>query len=177
MQRAECRRPSRLEPNAAPQGESRPLDVIIVSFAVVVAVVAIAGIGSPAIPLAIVNEDLDRAISGIAAGIAAMAALLQWNRYRESQELPALLQSSALLVLAAANATTLVIGIAGLRDSFGFSLQAPGQAPIYAWFVSRFLAAVLFALAAVAEIRHWRFEPRPPRAVALRTGGPPPFAV
>jgi signal transduction histidine kinase len=167
MQGAETRRTGRLEPTTATQAESRPLDVIIVSFALVVSVVSIAGIVSPAIPLAIVNEDLDRAISGIAAGIAAMAALLQWNRYRESQELPALLQSSALLVLAAANATTLVIGIAGLRDSFGFSLQAPGQAPIYAWFVSRFLAAVLFALAAVAEIRHWRFEPRPAWSIAL----------
>ena len=76
MPRAETRRTGRLEPNATPQAESRPLDVIIVSFALVVSVVSIAGIVSPAIPLAIVNEDLDRAISGIAAGIAAMAALL-----------------------------------------------------------------------------------------------------
>ena len=176
MQGAETRRTGRLEPTTIPFGESRPLDVIIVSFALVVSIVSIGGIVSPAIPLAIVNEDLDRAISGIAAGIAAMAALLQWNRYRESQELPALLQTSALLALAAANATTLVIGIAGLRDDFGFSLQAPGQAPIYAWFVSRFLAAVLFALAAVAEIRNWRFEPRPAWSIALGTAALAVFA-
>jgi signal transduction histidine kinase len=176
MQGAETRRTGRLEPATTPLAESRPLDVIVVSFALVVSIVSIAGIVSPVIPLAIVNEDLDRAISGIAAGIAAMAALLQWNRYRESQELPALLQTSALLVLAAANATTLVIGIAGLSDDFGFSMQAPGQAPIYGWFVSRFLAAVLFALAAVAEIRKWRFEPRPAWSIALGTAALAVFA-
>ncbi|HYN70110.1 MAG TPA: hypothetical protein VEX41_07865, partial [Candidatus Eisenbacteria bacterium] len=176
MQGAETRRTGRLEPNAAQSTESRPLDVIIVSFALVVSIASIAGIVSPAIPLAIVNEDLDRAISGLAAGIAAMAALLQWNRYRESQELPALLQTSALLVLAAANGAVLFIGIAGLRDDFGFSLQAPGQAPLYAWFVSRFLAAVLFALAAVAEIRSWTFQPRPAWSIALGTAAIGVFA-
>lgn len=176
MQGAETRRTGRVEANPAPQAESRPLDVIIVGFALVVSVISIGGIVSPVIPLAIVNEDLDRAISGIAAGIAAMAALLQWNRYRENQELPALLQTSALLVLAAANLAALAIGIADLRDEFGFSLQAPGQAPIYAWFVTRFLAAVLFALAAVAEIKRWTFQPRPAWSIALGTAALAVFA-
>jgi signal transduction histidine kinase len=167
MQVSQKPRSARPESAAAILLQSRLLDVIVVSFALVVSVVSIAGIVSPAIPLAIRNDDLDRAISGVAAGIAAMAALLQWNRYREDQDPPALLQASALLVLAAANGANLVIGIAGLGDDWGFTFASPGQAPVYGWLVSRFLAAALFALAAVAELRTWSFEPRPAWAFAI----------
>ena len=145
----------------------RSAGFIVAIGAVAFSLVAFAGLVSPAVPLAIRNDDLDRAITGLAAGIAAMAAILQWNRYREDEEPAALLLATALLVLAAENAVSLVVAITGLQDSLGFSIRSAGQAPIYGWIFSRAIAGALFGLAARAELRGWVRSPRSPVLFAI----------
>jgi signal transduction histidine kinase len=156
----------------------RGIGFVVVLAAIVVSLFSVASLSSPNIPLAIRNDDLDRAISGLAAGIAAMAALLQWNRYREDKDPSALLLATALLVLAAENAFSLLVAITGLQDALGFSLRNPGQAPIYGWILSRALAGTLFGLAALAQLRHWkRSPPAAPFAVTLAALVPFMFIV
>jgi signal transduction histidine kinase len=154
----------------------RGIGFIVVLAAVVVSLFSVAALVSPTIPLAIRNDDLDRAITGLAAGVAAMAALLQWNRFREDEDPAALLLATALLVLAADNSFNLLVAIAGLQDRLGFSLQNPGQAPIYFWVFSRVVAATLFGFAALAELRGWQWSPRSPALFALGIAGLVPVA-
>jgi signal transduction histidine kinase len=155
---------------AQPRGMRR-LGPLVVFGAIAVSLFAVAGLVSPVVPLAIRNDDLDRAITGLATGIAAMAAILQWNRFREDEDPAALLLATALLVLAAQNAVGLFVAIAGLQDTLGFSLRAPGQAPIYGWLISRVIAAALFGAAALAEMRGWMWAPRRPALFALGVAG------
>jgi signal transduction histidine kinase len=150
---------------------TRRLGLLVLLGAIAVSLFAVAGLVSPAIPLAIRNDDLDRAITGLSTGIAAMAAILQWNRFREDEDPAALLLATALLVLAAQNAVSLFVAIAGLQDTLGFSLHAPGQAPIYGWLISRVIAAALFGAAALAELRGWLWAPRRPALFALGVAG------
>ncbi len=145
----------------------RGFGLLVVLAAVAFSLFAVAGMVSPAVPLAIRNDDLDRTITALATGIAAMAALLQWNRFREDEEPAALLLATALLVLATENAVSLFVAIAGLQDTLGFSLRAAGQAPILGWLISRGMAAALFGLAAVAELRGWTRSPRRPALFAI----------
>jgi signal transduction histidine kinase len=160
---------------AAPASLVTPPDVrgiglLVVLFALATSVFALASLLSPFIPLAVENQDLDRVITSLAAGIAAIAALLQWNRFREHREPAALLLATALLVLTAENGFSLFMAVTGLGDGFGFSVDAPGQAPIYGWVVARALAAGLFGAAAVSELRGWRWAPRWPALFALGIG-------
>ena len=165
--------PAAVDPTGArahPAGIRR-LGLLVVFGTIAVSLFAVAGLVSPIVPLAIRNDDLDRAITGLATGIAAMAAILQWNRFREDKDPAALLLATALLVLAAQNAVSLFVAIAGLQDSLGFSLRAPGQAPIYGWLISRVIAAALFGAAALAELRDWMWAPRRPVLFALGVAG------
>ena len=156
---------------ATGRADLRGVGVVVVVVAVAVSLFALASLLSPAIPLAVQNQDLDRVITSLAAGIAAMAALLQWNRFREAREPAALLLATALLVLAAENGFNLFVAIVGLGDDLGFSVSSPGQAPIYGWIVARAIAAAFFGLAALSELRHWRWTPRWPALFALGVTG------
>lgn len=149
----------------------RGVGLAILLAAIAISFFAMLGLVSPAVPLAVRNHDLDRAITGLAAGIASMAALLQWNRYREDEDPAALLLATGLFVLAAENLFNLLVGILGLQDTLGFSVDTPGQAPIYGWILSRAVAAFLFGLAAVAQLRHWNQSPRPAPLFALGITG------
>jgi signal transduction histidine kinase len=149
----------------------RRVGLLVLLGAIAVSLFAVAGLLSPVVPLAIRNDDLDRAITGLSTGIAAMAAILQWNRFREDEDPAALLLATALLVLAAQNAVSLIVAIAGLQDTLGFSLRAPGQAPIYGWLIFRVIAAALFGAAALAELRGWTWAPRRPAVFALGVAG------
>jgi signal transduction histidine kinase len=166
-------RPAAVDPPrpGANSAGMRRLGLLVVLGAIAVSLFAVAGLVSPAVPLAIRNDDLDRAINGLATGIAAMAAILQWNRFREDEDPAALLLATALLVLAAQNAVSLFVAIAGWQDTLGFSLRAPGQAPIYGWLISRVIAAALFGAAALAELRGWLWAPHRPALLALGVAG------
>ncbi|HET7180737.1 MAG TPA: ATP-binding protein [Candidatus Limnocylindrales bacterium] len=101
------------------------------------------------------NRDLDNALAGMIAGVAGMAALLQWLRYREERSLPAFLLSCALLALALANVARAAVTSADLERILGYSMENGSQAPAYAWLVSRSVAGVLFLAAGVARVRSW----------------------
>jgi signal transduction histidine kinase len=147
--------------------DARAAGPLVVLAATAIALLAVAGLVSPAIPLAVINDDLDTAITGLAAGIAGVAALLQWNRFREDGEPAALFLATGLLVLAAGNWFLLVVASLRLQDALGLSVQAASQGPIYGWIVSRAMAASLFVLAGLAEVRGWVRTPRPPGVFAV----------
>jgi signal transduction histidine kinase len=150
-----------LRPGAAQIGR---LDLYIALMAIGLSVVVGSGVFSPRATF--VSRDLYLALNGLVVGVAAMAALAQWNHYTEERSPAGYLLSAALAVLALANGARLVITVLGVEDVFGFSPDAPGQAPIYAWFVNRLFAGGLFGLAGMALVRGWPAVPPPARLVA-----------
>jgi len=145
----------------ADRGEARPdaaqigrLDLYIVLMVVGLAIVVITGVSSPRATF--VSRDLYIALNGLVVGVAAMAALAQWNHYAEERSPAGYLLSTALAVLAIANGARLIIAVLGAEDRFGLSPLEPGPAPIYAWFVNRLFAGGLFTLAGIALLRNGR---------------------
>ena len=142
----------------ADRGDARPdagqigrLDLYIILMAIGLGIVVVTGVSSPRATF--VSRDLYTALNGLVVGVAAMAALAQWNHYTEERSPAGFLLSAALTVLAIANGSRLVITVLGVEDRFGFSAADPGQAPVYAWFVTRLFAAGLFGLAGIALLR------------------------
>jgi signal transduction histidine kinase len=152
---------SDVRPDAAQLGR---LDLYILLMTIGLGIVVVTGVTAPRSTF--VSRDLYIALNGLVVGVAAMAALTQWNHYVEQRTPAEYLLSMALVVLALANVARLVITILGIEDQLGFSADAPGQAPIYAWFSTRAFAAVLFGLAGVAGLRRWTTIPRIAQFVA-----------
>lgn len=150
-----------VRPDAAQLGR---LDLYIILMTIGLGIVVLTGVTAPRATF--VSRDLYIALNGLVVGVAAMAALTQWNHYVEQRTPAEYLLSMALVILALANASRLVITILGIEDQLGFSPDAPGQAPIYAWFSTRFFAAVLFGLAGMAGLRRWTSIPRIAQGVA-----------
>jgi signal transduction histidine kinase len=146
---------SDVRPDAAQLGR---LDLYILLMTIGLGIVVITGVTAPRSTF--VSRDLYIALNGLVVGVAAMAALTQWNHYVEQRTPAEYLLSMALVVLALANGARLVITVLGIEDQLGFSADAPGQAPIYAWFSTRIFAAVLFGLAGIAGLRRWTTIPR-----------------
>jgi signal transduction histidine kinase len=135
-------------PDAAQVGR---LDLYIILMAIGLGIVVVTGISSPRATF--VSRDLYTALNGLVVGVAAMAALAQWNHYTEERSPAGFLLSAALTVLAIANGARLIITVLGVEDRFGFSAADPGQAPVYAWFLTRLFAGGLFGLAGIALLR------------------------
>jgi signal transduction histidine kinase len=133
------------------------LDLYVVLMTIGLAIVVITGVTAPRSTF--VSRDLYIALNGLVVGVAAMAALTQWNHYVEQRTPAEYLLSMALVVLALANGARLAITVLGIEGQLGFSADAPGQAPIYAWFSTRLFAAVLFGLAGIAGLRRWKSIP------------------
>jgi len=149
-------------PDAAQIGR---LDLYIILMAIGLAIVVVTGVTSQRSTF--VSRDLYIALNGLVVGVAAMAALAQWNHYTEDRSAAGYLLSAALAVLAIANSARLVITVLGAEDAFGMSPLAPGQAPVYAWFVNRLFAGWLFALAGIALLRPSARVSRLARFVAI----------
>jgi signal transduction histidine kinase len=117
------------------------------------------------IPTVTVSEELALAIDTVATLVAIAVAVLGWIRYREAGEQPALWRGSALLVLGTLNALTAAITLLGVERAFGYSLDAPGQLPLWMTVWTRALAAALLVVAGLAAIRGEGFARLPPLLV------------
>lgn len=111
------------------------------------------------------NERLALAIDILATLVAVAVAVLGWIRYREAGDEAALWRGSALLVLGSMNAFTAAITVAGWERAFGFSLDDPGQLPLWATVVPRAAGAALLVVAGLAAIG--RSRSRLPAALVL----------
>ena len=75
--------------------------------------------------------------------VALAVAILGWVHFREGNDPAALIRASAFLVLAAQNALLITVVALGIDAAFGFSLEAPGQLPLWAVIIGRGVAAGL----------------------------------
>jgi signal transduction histidine kinase len=98
------------------------------------------------------NSRLALAIDILAALVAVAVAVLGWIRYREAGEGAALWRASALLTLGSLNALTAGITVLGWERAFGFSLNAPGQLPLWLTVVPRAAGAILLITAGLAAV-------------------------
>jgi signal transduction histidine kinase len=111
------------------------------------------------------NERLALAIDILATLVAVAVAALGWIRYREAGEEAALWRGSALLVLGSMNAVTVAITMLGWQRAFGFSLDDPGQLPLWATISPRAAGAALLIVAGLAAIGRTRTPGLPPLLV------------
>jgi signal transduction histidine kinase len=99
---------------------------------------------------------LDITINVSAVLIGAAVAILAWARWRDTGESVVLYQSSAFVALTLVNAFVVAIVIAGREVEFGLSPDGPGEAPVYLWTVTRFVAAYLLVVGAIRSLRRER---------------------
>jgi signal transduction histidine kinase len=111
------------------------------------------------------NDRLALAIDILATLVAVAVALLGWIRYRETGEEAPLWRASALLVLGIMNALTVTITVLGWERAFGFSVDGPGQLPLWATVLPRVTAAALLVVAGLAAIGRSRSHRLPPLLV------------
>ncbi|HEX6655533.1 MAG TPA: ATP-binding protein, partial [Candidatus Limnocylindria bacterium] len=108
------------------------------------------------------NARLALAIDILATLVAVSVAVLGWIRYRETGDQAALWRGCALLVLGSVNALTVAITVLGWERAFGYSLDDPGQLPLWATVIPRAAGATLLVVAGLAAIG----RPRPARLPA-----------
>jgi signal transduction histidine kinase len=117
--------------------------------------------------LILVNRDLDVALVGLIVGVSLTAAAIFWLDDREDALAWHALLGGALLVLAVGNATWLVALALGQDTLLGLSAETPRQVPAYSFLVVRGLAALLLALAALAELLRWKWLPRSAQVIVV----------
>jgi signal transduction histidine kinase len=108
---------------------------------------SLAIVAVPALQFAVVAPGLDLVVNTTAALSATAAGGLIWTRWREFGQRRDLLEAAGFSTLAVGGAAVVAIAITGAGDGLGFSLQDPGQAPVYLWTLGRAVAAGLFLMA------------------------------
>jgi signal transduction histidine kinase len=145
---------------------SRRVELGMALVPLALAVITVGMLVTSRTPAVIVNQRLALAIDTVATLVAVAVAVLGWIRYREAGEQAALWRGSALLVLGTMNAFTASATVLGIEGSFGYSLGAPGQLPLWMLVLTRALAAALLVTAGIAAIRG-RAVPRVPPVLVL----------
>jgi signal transduction histidine kinase len=102
------------------------------------------------------NSTLDIVLNTLTAVAAAGAAALAWLRYRIEDDVSAVFESAAFLVLCATRSLIVAIAAFGRPDDVGMGLDAPQQWPLYALSLARLASAVLLVMATVATLRRIR---------------------
>ncbi|HVL54264.1 MAG TPA: histidine kinase, partial [Vitreimonas sp.] len=106
-------------------------------------------------------QALDTAINVAATLIGAAVAILAWVRWRETREPSDLFQSSAFVALTVINTALFAIVLSGNEAAFGLSSEAPGEAPIYLWTITRLVAALLLVVGGAQSLRRQAAPLRP----------------
>lgn len=141
---------------------TRRAEILMALVPAVLAVITLAILlGSNAAPV-IENARLALVIDILATLVAAAVAVLGWIRYREAGDQAALWRGSALLVLGSVNALTVAITVLGWERAFGYSLDDPGQLPLWTAVIPRAAGATLLVVAGLAAVG----RPRPARLPA-----------
>ncbi len=109
---------------------------------------------------------VDVAINVSATLVGGALAGLAWVRWLERREAVNLYTSAAFCALTVVNALILGAILLGRRAEFGLSADAPGEAPIYLWTLTRFSAA-LFLVVGPLRTLLGRQSPLHPAAVML----------
>ena len=136
---------------ATPRREPAELALAILLAALVVFATLVVVV--PSVRPAVVNDELDMAISTMSALIALSVAWISWLRVREVGERGSLFRAAAFLVLGAYNGLTVIVGILDAEGAVGSSLAAPGQLPVIGGIVARAIAATLLIAAGLAGTR------------------------
>jgi signal transduction histidine kinase len=119
--------------------------------------------GFPGLPDA---GALDIAIDVAATLVGAAVGILAWIRWRETGQPVALYESSAFVGLTVVSALMLGLIVSDQAIDFGLAPDAPGDAPVYLWTLTRLVAAILLVIGAVRGLRRWR-PPLPALTTAL----------
>lgn len=110
---------------------------------------------TPGIRFAAIAPGTDAVINTAATIAAGSVAAFAWLRYRDGGRTDALLQSLAFLTLFLAAALRTGLQITGSDIYGGFSVDAPGQAPVYSWSVARLVSALLLLAGAMSTLDAW----------------------
>jgi signal transduction histidine kinase len=135
--------------------EDRRLELAIAMVPVLLVLLTIVILVDPRVAPATVNQPFDLVITAIGMLVALAVAILGWVHFGEGNDPAALIRASAFLVLAAQNALLITVVVLGIDAAFGFSLDAPGQLPLWTVIVGRGAAASLLVVAGVATLRRW----------------------
>ena len=144
------------------------LDRALIATFAALALGSAATIGIPGINIGFVAPGLDIILDTATTVITASVAALALVRFRARDELAALFQAAALLVLAIANGYELLLVFGRANAIPGILLAAPGQAPLYVGVACGLLAGSLLVAGDRGAIR--RATPRVPRAVLAGAG-------
>lgn len=130
--------------------------VVLVLLAVVLGAATLAIFFVPGFYFAVPAPEADTFVNTAGTVGAAAVAAFAWIRYRDSHRIDALLQSSAFLTLAVAGGFRTALQATGQGVYEGFSVDHPGQAPIYAWTFARLVAGSLLLTGAISTLNRWR---------------------
>ena len=146
--------------------EDRRFELGIAAVPVLLVLLTIVILFDPRVAPAAVNQPLDLVTTAVGMLVALAVAILGWIHFREGNDPAAVIRASAFLVLAAQNALLITVVVLGVDAGFGFSLEDPGQLPLWTVILGRGVAAALLVLAGVAGLRRWRTA-RWPAALVL----------
>ena len=138
--------------------EDRRLELVIAVVPGLLVLLTIVIVFDPRLAPAVVNQPLDLVTTATGMLVALAVAILGWVHFREGNDPSALIRASAFLVLAAQNALMITVVALGVDVAFGFSLDAPGQLPLWTVIIGRGVAAALFGVAGIAALRRWRSD-------------------
>lgn len=141
------------------------IDRAVIATVVALTIGSVLTLLVPAFRVAFIARGLDLASDTMTLGVAVAVAVLAWMRFREHAEPVALFQSSAFVVLAAANLAGVLVVVA--RLDVAEPLVPADQAPAYAVTAARLAAA---ALLFAGGLFAWRRRRAPHAVVVL--GGP-----
>jgi signal transduction histidine kinase len=144
----------------------RRLDQVLGAAAFGLMLLTWALLAIPSLSFALVDRSLDVAIDSLTMLAAASLAALALARHRESGRVAGLFQSSAFLVMALVFGLAVGLVVLKLDGQFGLTLALPEQLPLYAWSISRVMAAALLAIGGLAAISTIRGRP-PERQILL----------
>jgi signal transduction histidine kinase len=138
--------------------DDRSLELSIAVVPGLLVLLTIVIVFDPRLAPAVVNQPLDLVTTAIGMLVALAVAILGWVHFREGNDPSALIRASAFLVLAAQNALLITVVALGIDAAFGFSLDAPGQLPLWTVIIGRGVAAALLGVAGIAALRRWRSD-------------------
>ncbi len=143
-------------------GASRRGELLLALVPLVLAALTFWILATSRTPGVLINQALSLAIDTAATLVAVAVAVLGWIRYRETGDQVALWRGSALVALGTMNGLTASVTVLGAEAAFGYSLEAPGQLPLWMTVLTRATAAALLVVAGLAAIDQHRTRRLPP---------------
>lgn len=138
---------------ARDDGELKRLDVGLVLLMALLSVISLLVWIDPRFPGIQNARALDITINVAAIVVGAAVAILAWIRWQDTREPVAVYESSAFVALTTVNVLFIGLVIVGREAEFGLSGDRPGEAPIYLWTLTRFVAAFILVVGAMRSLK------------------------